>query len=74
MTALIVTIYLMIAFTFMYLILRYFKQSKNLYEPTVEMDIYRTFAICILWPLSVIFGIARLVAEWLVNWINKDAE
>lgn len=71
MTALIVTIYLMIAFTFMYLILRHFKQSKGQYEPAVEMDIYRMFAICILWPLSVCFGIARLVAEYLVNWINK---
>lgn len=74
MTILMVTIYLMTAFTFMYLVLRYYKQSKNIYEPVVEMDIYRMFAICILWPLSVCFGIARLVAEWLVNWINKDVE
>lgn len=71
MTALIVTIYLIIAFYFMYLVLRYYKQSKSQYEPVVEMDIYRMFAICILWPISVIFGITRLVAEYLVNWINK---
>lgn len=71
MTSLIVVIYLMIAFTFMYLILKHYKENKNIYEPTTEMDIYKTFGVCILWPLSVCFGIIRLAAETAVNWTNK---
>jgi hypothetical protein len=71
MTTLIVVIYLIIAFTFMYLVMRHYKQSSTSYEPTTESDIYRAFGVCILWPLSVVFGIIRLVAEYLVNWINK---
>lgn len=71
MTSLIVVIYLMIAFTFMYLILRNYKENKNHYESTTEMDIYKTFAVCIVWPFSVVFGLVRLAAEALADWTNK---
>lgn len=72
MIALVVVIYLMIAFTFMYLILRNFKQYNHIYEPTTEFDVYRTFIICILWPLSGCFGLIRLTAESIANWVNKQ--
>lgn len=68
----VVAYYLAIALTFMYLLLRNYKQNKDKYEPTTELDIYKTFGVCFLWPLSVCFGIIRLVAEALADWTNKD--
>lgn len=72
MLSLIVIIYLMIAFTFMYLILKSYKDNKNHYEgPTTELDVYKVLGVCILWPLSVICALVRLLVEWLVGWVNK---
>ncbi len=71
MLILTVIVYLMIATTFMYLILRNYKQNKDKYEPTTELDIYKTFGVSFLWPLSVGFGLSRLAAEALAGWTNK---
>lgn len=71
MLTLTIVIYLMIASTFMYLILRNFKQNKDKYEPTTEMDVYKTFVVSFLFPLSVCFGLVRLAAGALVDWTNK---
>ena len=71
MIGLCVTLYLMVAFTFMYLVLKHYKQNCNAYEPTTEFDVYRVFGVCILWPLSAIFGLVRLIAETVADWSNR---